>query len=187
MISCRSCGAEVQDVACGYCGRPADPEPVRAPEPGSQGCPRCDLPTELFRHAAAGAVVLGCPGCGGLWVPAETLEPLIDGGAQFTPAQPGGDQPRTLRVDVQYLKCPTCGTLMSRRNYGRVSGVIVDSCPDHGVWLDAGELQALRTFVASGGRKRQAKADADKDRLTEQLRQLRREAAAERGRSRTGF
>jgi len=177
MSACRSCGAEVQGAVCGYCGSPAVPDPVRAPSAGSQGCPRCESPTELFRHAAAGAVVLGCPGCGGLWVPEETLEPLIDGGAQFTPSQEGADLPRRLDVNVRYLKCPTCSKLMARRNYGRVSGVIVDSCPQHGVWLDRGELQTLRSFVASGGRKRQASADADKERLADQLRELRREAA----------
>jgi Zn-finger nucleic acid-binding protein len=126
--------------------------------------------------------VLGCPGCGGLWVPNETLEPLIEGGAQYTAPQAGGDQPRPVTGGVQYLKCPTCSTLMSRRNYGRVSGVILDSCPAHGVWLDSGELQALRTFVASGGRQRQAKADADKQRLAEQLVELRRQAAEVRPR-----
>ena len=40
---------------------------------------------------------------------------------------------------------------MVRSNFGRISGVIIDICGDHGAWFDAGELEKVRTFVATGG------------------------------------
>jgi hypothetical protein len=40
---------------------------------------------------------------------------------------------------------------MARRNFGTISGVVVDECQRHGVLLDEGELQAIESFVAMGG------------------------------------
>ena len=53
--------------------------------------------------------------------------------------------------EVRYRNCPECGDQMRRQNYGRVSGVVVDVCPRHGWFFDAGELQAIIEFVRSGG------------------------------------
>jgi Zn-finger nucleic acid-binding protein len=40
---------------------------------------------------------------------------------------------------------------MNRSAYGLRSGVVVDFCREHGVWLDGGELERLRQWVAAGG------------------------------------
>jgi Zn-finger nucleic acid-binding protein len=40
---------------------------------------------------------------------------------------------------------------MNRNNYGGCSGVLIDECAKHGVWLDAGELTTLLDFAATGG------------------------------------
>ncbi|MBW2368887.1 MAG: zf-TFIIB domain-containing protein [Deltaproteobacteria bacterium] len=40
---------------------------------------------------------------------------------------------------------------MVRRNFKKISGVMVDICRDHGVWFDAGELEQIRIFIANGG------------------------------------
>lgn len=37
------------------------------------------------------------------------------------------------------------------RNYAQLSGVVVDQCPKHGVFFDAGELGQVMAFVRSGG------------------------------------
>jgi Zn-finger nucleic acid-binding protein len=50
-----------------------------------------------------------------------------------------------------YLPCPVCAGLMPRKNFRRISGVLIDICRDHGVWLDAGELEQIRCFIANGG------------------------------------
>jgi Zn-finger nucleic acid-binding protein len=45
------------------------------------------------------------------------------------------------------VKCPKCGAEMDMRPYGYGSQVLIDVCPeDCGIWLDAGEIQALEQF-----------------------------------------
>jgi len=52
---------------------------------------------------------------------------------------------------VCYIKCPVCSQLMNRINYGKKSGVIVNKCSDHGLWLDSGMLHHLVGWVKAGG------------------------------------
>ncbi len=40
---------------------------------------------------------------------------------------------------------------MTRINFGTKSGVIIDQCSAHGVWLDGGELRRLLTWRKAGG------------------------------------
>jgi Zn-finger nucleic acid-binding protein len=46
--------------------------------------------------------------------------------------------------------------MMQRQNFRESSGVVVDVCSAHGIWLDRGELATLIEFAASG-----ALADAE--------------------------
>ena len=41
---------------------------------------------------------------------------------------------------VKYVKCPVCRILMNRVSFGYRSGVVVDRCGKHGIWLDNGEI-----------------------------------------------
>jgi Zn-finger nucleic acid-binding protein len=52
---------------------------------------------------------------------------------------------------AHYIKCPVCREFMGRRNFGAKSGVIVDRCSTHGVWLDGGELKRLLEWKKAGG------------------------------------
>lgn len=56
------------------------------------------------------------------------------------------------RGDVLYRKCPTCRNIMNRVNFGGRSGVIVDHCSRHGMWLDSGELLRLLEWWHAGGK-----------------------------------
>jgi Zn-finger nucleic acid-binding protein len=56
-----------------------------------------------------------------------------------------------MKDSVRYIPCVRCRKLMNRKNFGRISGVIIDECGSHGVWLDAGELEKIRIFIADGG------------------------------------
>jgi len=63
--------------------------------------------------------------------------------------------------------------MMNRRNFGKLSGVIVDVCSKHGIWFDLGELPRVMAFVRDGGLLRaqqreaqQAAEDAARRRLS---------------------
>jgi len=44
---------------------------------------------------------------------------------------------------------------MSRKNFGNSSGVVVDVCRGHGVWLDPFELERVLTWARVGGPERE--------------------------------
>ena len=52
---------------------------------------------------------------------------------------------------VKYIKCPVCHVLMNRHAYGYRSGVIIDRCRNHGVWLNSGEITHLLEWRKAGG------------------------------------
>jgi Zn-finger nucleic acid-binding protein len=93
-----------------------------------------------------------------MWVDVSAFDRIINQQAERekTEYQRGGPSEGPARASLRpekvvYLKCPDCGRHMHRRNFGKVSGVIVDECHDHGVWLDCDELGKIAAFVASGG------------------------------------
>ncbi len=52
------------------------------------------------------------------------------------------------------ISCPECGEVMDRMRYKvskHPSGVLIDVCKKHGVWLDRGELTSILAFIASAG------------------------------------
>ena len=113
---------------------------------GSLPCPSC--PGDLTPAQVGGTAARECARCGGLWLDRATLDALNAGHARqesvlahsATTAARAEGQERARR-------CPVCGTLMGRRNYGRESGVAVDACPEHGTWFDADELQHVVRFM----------------------------------------
>ncbi len=101
-----------------------------------------------------------CPRCAGIWVDRATFEEIVrEADRRASTAVPTRLEALPRReidfnaAEVRYLKCPSCERFMNRRNFGRISGVIVDECSTHGIFLDAGELEAIRTFVKAGGLK----------------------------------
>jgi hypothetical protein len=54
-----------------------------------------------------------------------------------------------------------CGELMNRFNYGRVSGVIIDACKDHGIWFDAEALTRILEWIHKGGAEATARAQEE--------------------------
>ena len=52
---------------------------------------------------------------------------------------------------VKYLECPVCRNMMNRVAFGHRSGVVVDQCKAHGVWLDGGEITHLLEWKKAGG------------------------------------
>ena len=79
---------------------------------------------------------------------------------------------------VAYIKCPVCSQLMNRVNFGVRSGVIIDRCRDHGVWLDGGELRHLMEWMKLGGKllDQERQEQTRKEELKQESEQRRRPA-----------
>lgn len=53
--------------------------------------------------------------------------------------------------NFRYVKCPVCRIHMNRVNFGFRSGVVIDQCKKHGVWMDSGEITHLMEWKKAGG------------------------------------
>ncbi|MBM4136579.1 MAG: hypothetical protein FJ241_07080, partial [Nitrospira sp.] len=96
-----------------------------------------------------------CPSCGGMWLDRDEFQRATRESDVY---QKVGEE-NTKNVYIQgpikdpggYIPCVRCGELMNRKNFSRISGVVIDECSSHGVWLDAGEIEKIRLFIADGG------------------------------------
>lgn len=156
---------------CAKCGAEAARNLVDDEKP--LHCPRC---RETMQGMQLGAIrVSECAECGGLWLDPATLQTLC------TDRERHNDVIATLSARaalrnviadvVRYVPCPTCAKLMNRTNFSHISGVIIDVCRDHGVWLDRGELEHIIHFVESGGLVKQREREIEQ--LADENRRLR--------------
>ena len=142
-------------------------------------CPRCrkTLNAVLLRVGTDRIEIDRCDACHGLFFDPrevdavlnsiETRDGEVDHRQLLTLIEqetPTGDF-----EEVAYLPCPDCGQLMHRRQFGQQSGVIVDTCRDHGKWLDGGELRRLIRWTQAGGRRHHAVQEIEKQRLKAEL------------------
>jgi Zn-finger nucleic acid-binding protein len=155
---------------CARCGAEATRELIEETAPLQ--CPRCREPMQALRLGDTTA--RECAACGGLWLDPQSLQRLSDGretraevvnvlGARVPMAATPPDV-------VRYVPCPQCGKLMNRKNFAQSSGVVLDVCADHGVWLDRGELERVLGFVSGGGLARAR--TREQQRLVEEQRRL---------------
>ncbi len=141
-------------------------------------CPRCAEEMQALQLGAT--IVRECATCGGLWVDPSTLQKLCDdreahAGVESTLA--ARTPTNTAPTDtVRYIPCPHCAKLMNRVNFAHSSGVIMDVCKSHGVWLDRGELQRVVGFVERGGLS--AEREHERQQLVEERRRLEAAKAA---------
>jgi Zn-finger nucleic acid-binding protein len=133
---------------CPACGVALAREEV--PDEGAElACPSCS--TALKSIQLGESRLRECDGCGGVWTDYPTLHAIRrarDREARFSSGRPpAGEPPAPSRArPVAYLPCPVCGALMNRQN---VSRVIVDTCREHGIWFERGELQRVIGFSAA--------------------------------------
>src|SRR5689334_4740706 len=159
---CGYCRAPVATVRCGHCFHMNIPDAVHcsgcgallglepAGEPDYLKCRRCKADLEAF-HGNSGRR-RDCGKGGGQFVEHALLRDLIERRELYGTVAPRTFLKRNpLDQPVHYVPCPECRTLMTRRNFGGTSGVVVDICGPHGIWFDIGELPAVLSFVESGG------------------------------------
>ncbi|MEN1681198.1 MAG: zf-TFIIB domain-containing protein [Planctomycetota bacterium] len=116
-------------------------------------CPRCHLgmtPSEYEGHD-----VHFCPTCWGFWLTRPQLESIIAGGDyHFSRAEAKAVQDSHWLGDVDrqgdesaMIACPVCGATMNKHQFAPNAPVEVDECPEHGVWLDTGEIKDLQVML----------------------------------------
>ncbi len=160
-VRCSACAALVSAGAsfCSQCGDPLAPADASDAVHVCPACPQAGAMTEWRLRPTSqrphGHAVHGCRHCGGVWVDRATLDAMLESAAE----QGVGDgrapavrrRELSMQAKVVYRACSVCRETMTRRNFARISGVIVDECPTHGTFFDAGELEDVLAFVRSGG------------------------------------
>ncbi|HEU4402263.1 MAG TPA: zinc ribbon domain-containing protein [Candidatus Polarisedimenticolia bacterium] len=164
---CPSCMARITSSArfCHNCGTRIAVE-GKSGTPTDYPCPACGAEHRLDSRTLGQppAAITECRTCGGLWVGCETFKLLTERVQAQGPTPAGlpgeAERPAQARSAAQrgplYRYCPQCHQMMARRNYAKWSGVIIDSCHEHGIWFDEGELYALLQWIRRGGQREAA-------------------------------
>lgn len=151
---CPGCLARVSDRArfCHHCATPLAAQSVAGDEQPFH-CPVCEDRPLASRHLASiSTSVLECQVCAGMWVGLDSFHDLLTNesrGAQgecVSHRRPSATPTESKR----YRACPECRQLMMPRQVGK-SGIILDICGAHGIWLDCDELSHLVAWMRAGG------------------------------------
>ncbi len=170
-LKCPHCGAPLPSVSlaesstCAFCGMTSVPADVSASAPAPSGhagdvlvasqtieadklsCPRCSLP--LFGAEAASVPMLGCGGCGGIWLDNESAQHAVKtlDSTMAQLADMAAANAIQMVSDAPSVACPVCRNLMLRTQAPQ-AGIWIDVCAAHGTWFDRFELgivmEALR-------------------------------------------
>ena len=107
-------------------------------------CPRCRC--QMKELSVENIKPFLCPKCEGSWFTKDDLEVVKSmtseqlEASELNPTLVGEDR----GVDLEeHLDCPVCKEPLVRyRDPGRPH-LVVDRCPEHGIWLDDGELSQM--------------------------------------------
>ena len=163
MANCTHCGKayNIRLSICPFCGgeKSFDEGVCVSPQ-----CPRCHKVLDL--HTQEGEEYNICPQCSGLWLDRREFRRATRESDVFRKENlANGSFHPPLPEAVAYIPCVRCRKMMNRKNFARISGVLIDECGRHGVWLDAGELEKIRLFIADGGLERAQDKEIEKNRL----------------------
>lgn len=164
-VKCSSCGGKLEGAMtfCPFCGVRQDVNlrQIHFRDLGANAsfpCPHCVTPLDVIEFDTTPAMQIErCTTCFGMFFNPGELEFLLD--AQTNPLvwldpvqlnQIAADFGHS--HDVVYRKCPMCSERMSPLNFGGHSGVILDRCGTHGLWLEGSELRRLTEWWRAGGK-----------------------------------
>jgi len=166
-FDCLKCGAPLapKSKLCTYCGARSDLDfgvgMRRTNKTSERQCPECDIVMHALTLSAEGAEadVDRCEQCFGIFFDVGELELLTH---SMGKSQPHIDRDRLNQLlneeaprsdrKTSYVPCPICKTMMNRKGYGSLSGVVIDYCRDHGIWLEGGEYRQIINWINAGGR-----------------------------------
>lgn len=166
MALCKSCAAPLpaNSNCCEYCGVRNDMDLQDKQDYNLQTqqseriCPVCHIPLQTIDLKINGDLYIErCQSCFGLFFDPGEIEILLDN----TVAEASevnwqlidniNQERYPTQQKIKYVKCPVCQMLMDRVNFGYRSGVVVDQCRLHGIWLDNGEITHLMEWKKAGG------------------------------------
>lgn len=166
MARCSNCKAPLPpgSLICQYCGNRTDVDLkgvhyyTTHESDTPRICPRCNVKLKTIDLKLNGRFLIErCATCYGLFFDPGELETLLEATVKnvFEIDRAGleaiNEQRKVNQYPISYIKCPVCSQLMNRVNFGVKSGVVVDRCKQHGVWLDGGELRQLFEWMKLGG------------------------------------
>lgn len=201
-IDCAQCGGAVPVGAlqCLYCGTKHDRDGsllkyAADAEKAERQCPECECALEPYELKLTQPFsVERCPDCHGVFFDKLELQEFLSSVFSMS------DKPDIARLNellrcpdkvqqaVKYRNCPECAQMMTRKNFGHRTGVIIDTCYHHGTWLDGGELSQLVKWATAGGQNTRCYFEDRNKKLRRDANKRKAEALAERERYRTrGF
>lgn len=166
MARCSNCNAPLPpgSLLCSYCGSRTDVDLkgvhyyTTHENDSHRICPRCNIKLKALDLKLDGRFLIDrCDKCLGLFFDPGELEALLEAtvnniaGIDHTGLNAINELREPNQYPIAYIKCPVCEKLMHRVNFGAKSGVIVDRCKEHGIWLDGGELRQLFEWMKLGG------------------------------------
>lgn len=123
-----------------------------------RSCPQCDTSLQTIKLDFNGALFIErCKSCFGLFFDLGELETLLENSVSnvsdinLTLIKNINKDRFQTQQKIKYVKCPVCRVFMNRVNYGHRSGVILDQCAKHGIWVDSGEITHLMEWKKAGG------------------------------------
>ena len=151
-MSCPTCFGTIfqGNKFCPLCGDKAtQPNIVGTKKLGD--CPRCKKKLQLIE--VDDISLSECERCDGVWTNVETFEEICANNEKQANVLAKIDEisGHVKPKKISYVPCPDCKHLMNRNNFARSSGVIVDTCKNHGIWFDAEELPRIIEFIRKGG------------------------------------
>lgn len=158
---------------CPYCGvrQDIDLRQIHFRNLGSNetmACPSCESRLSVIEFDTDPPLhIERCFGCHGMFFNPGELQALLD---QQTNPNVWLDTVQMQQIaaeygyrhEVVYRKCPMCSERMSHLNFGGRSGVILDRCGTHGLWVEGGELRQLTEWWRAGGKLVFQQNEADK-------------------------
>lgn len=166
MANCTNCSAPLPrgSIQCEYCGSRNDTDLkginyyTTHEFESERTCPRCSIRLRTIDLNIDGRFLIErCDDCLGLFFDPNELETLLKATVSNVfnidrVRLENLNSAKSSDYGVIYIKCPVCSKIMNRVNFGTKSGVIVDRCKEHGVWLDGGELRHLFEWMKAGGK-----------------------------------
>jgi Zn-finger nucleic acid-binding protein len=166
MAKCTTCSAPLpaNTNRCNFCNTRSDVDlhaklPYKTERLASERiCPNCEQALQTVSLKMAEPLLIDrCPTCFGLFFDKGEIETVLQNsvsniaGINLEHIDNINKDRFRKHQNIRYVKCPECQILMDRVNFARRSGVVIDHCIRHGIWLDSGELTHLMEWKKAGG------------------------------------